>query len=136
MGLAEKRAAKEFETKVFPGLKSEIDAAAGFEVPVEVEWESLALADQAHLYDESWRAVYFTPLVAALKAITIDDMGKEALKAGLKKVVVRNKGGIYYGSAWATFEGGVLTLDHEPTTNVGDVDDRIKGAQQVLEKAL
>jgi len=136
MGLVEKRAAKEFETKVFPGIQSEIHAAAGFPVPVEVDWESLTLPDQAQLYDEGWRAVYFTPLVAALKAITIDDMGKEALQAGLKKVVVKNTAGVYSANAWATFDGGVLTLDHEPTTNMGDVNERIKGAQEVLEKAL
>src|SRR3954462_2343928 len=76
MGLAERRAAKEFETKRFPQLKKDIDDAAGFEVPVTVAWDTLAKEGEAHLYDDCWPKVYFQPLVAAFKGITIDDMGK------------------------------------------------------------
>jgi hypothetical protein len=136
MGLAERRAAKEFETKRFPQFKKDIDEAAGFEVPVVVHWDTLAKEGESHLYDESWPKVFFEPLIAALKAITVDDMGKEALKAGLKKIEIQNRSGAYYGDRMATFEGGTLLLDHEPHTNVGDVDDRIKGIQKLLESKL
>src|SRR5690348_7685423 len=125
MGLAERRAAKEFETQKYPKLKAAIDAAAGFEIPVEVNWELLSIEGSSHLYADCWEKVYFTPLIEALKVICFDEMGKEALKTSLKKVVVLNKDQINYGDRMATFTGGVLTLDHKPTTNVGNLKERI-----------
>lgn len=138
MGLAERRAAKEFETNVFPGLKAEVTKAAGFELPIEIDWESLQKTETSpDYYRESWTKVYFTPMVDALKAIGVDDMGKEALKA-LKKIVIHNKHDIYYGDRWASFDkpSGVLTLDHQPTSNVDNIDERAKGLQKELEDKL
>ena len=136
MGLAERRAAKNFETNAFPALLKEVQDAARFPVPVEVAWESLAVNDYAHLYDEAWPKVYFQPLVGALKAITVDDMGKDALKGALKKVVIVNKAGVHYGESMATFEGGTLTLDHEPCTNIDDIQQRTDAIRALLEKSL
>ncbi|XXF76229.1 hypothetical protein P2318_24665 [Myxococcaceae bacterium GXIMD 01537] len=136
MGLAERRAAKEFETKRFPQFKREIDEAAGFEVPVTVAWDTLSVEGESHLYDDCWPRVYFAPLVEALKGITFDDMGKEALKAGLKKVEIQNRGDIYSADRIASFEGGTLLLDHLPHTNVDDVADRAKGIRTLLESKL
>jgi len=136
MGLAERRAAKTFETNSYPALKAEVLSAATFEVPIEVDWESLAAPEYAHLYEDSWPKVYFRPVVEAFKAITFDDMGKDALKAGLKKIVIQNKSGYYSSTSWAKFDGGVLTLDHEPCTNVDDIKDRADSLRAVLEKAL
>ncbi|MBN1208773.1 MAG: hypothetical protein JXB05_28185 [Myxococcaceae bacterium] len=136
MGLAERRAAKEFETKRFPQFKKDIDEAAGFEVPVTVHWDTLAKEGESHLYDESWPKVYFEPLIAALKAISIDDMGKEALKGGLKKIEIQNRSGAYYGDRIASFDGGTLLLDHEPHTNVDDIQDRTDGIRKLLESKL
>jgi hypothetical protein len=64
MGLAERRVIHEFETKELPALQSRVDEAAGYSVPVEVNWDKLAPEGESHLYDESWRAVYFEPLIA------------------------------------------------------------------------
>ncbi len=136
MGLAERRAVKEFETKRFPQLKKDIDEAAGFEVPVTVQWETLTLEGESHLYDECWPKVYFEPLIAALKSITADDMGKEALKASLKKIEIQNRAGTSYGDRIASFDGGVLLLDHQPHTNVDDVKDRTDGIRTLLESKL
>jgi hypothetical protein len=136
MGLAERRAAKEFETKRFPQFKKDIDTAAGFDVPVTVAWDTLALEGESHLYDECWPKVYFVPLIEALKGITFDDMGKEALKAGLKKIEIQNRAGTSYGDRMATFDGGTLLIDHKPHTNVDDVDDRTKGIRTLLESKL
>ena len=136
MGLTERRAAKEFETKRFPQFKKDIDEAAGFEVPVTVHWDTLAKEGESHLYDECWPKVYFEPLITALKAITIDDMGKEALKAGLKKIEIQSRAGTSSGGRIANFEGGTLLLDHEPHTNVGDIQDRTDGIRTLLESKL
>jgi hypothetical protein len=136
MGLAERRAAKQFETSQFPQLKKQIDEAAHFEVPVEVKWETLATDGSSHLYEECWPKVYFKPLSEALKAICIDDMGREALKGGLKKVIIQNTQDVSYADYMVGFVDGVLTLDHKPTTNVDDVDARAKAIQTKLESAL
>jgi hypothetical protein len=136
MGLAERRAAKEFETKKFPELKKKNDDAAGFAVSIDVQWDKLTLEGQAHLYDECWEKIYFEPLEAALKHVAVDEMGKEALKQGLKKVVITNTDSVHYGDRMSKLESGVLTLDHKPTTNVGDLNDRVNGIQKTLENAL
>jgi len=48
---------------------------------------------EAHLYSASWKAIYFEPLIAALKSVAWDDMGREALKAGLRRVVIDSSSG-------------------------------------------
>lgn len=136
MGLAERRVIHEFETKELPALRGRVDEAAGYSVPVEVNWDKLAPEGESHLYVESWTAVYFEPLIAALKAIASDDMAREALKAGLRNVVIANTRGNYYPDNWAKFEGGTLTLDHEPITNAGDVQPRTARLITVLESGL
>jgi hypothetical protein len=67
---------------------------------------------------ECFHKVYFTPLINAIKEIAADDMGKEALREALKKVVIKNEGGIYYASGAYLFNGGVLTIDHPPMKNL------------------
>ena len=135
MGLAERRAAKEFETNKFPDLKKQVIAAAGFEVPIEVDWESLATIDQAHLYDESWPKIYFQSLIDGFKQITVDQMGKDALKGALKKIVIKNRGGHYSAPSCYEFTGGVLTLDHE-LSNVDNVKERAEELKKLLESKL
>lgn len=136
MGLAERRATREFQDNHLPGLLSEIKAVAGMDVPIEIKWDTLAIEDQGHLYNECWKKVYFTPLINALKSITADELGKEALQAGLKKITIQNTTGSYSGNSWASFQAGELILDHLPTTNVDDINDRTNGLVKVLEKGL
>ncbi len=136
MGLAERRVQKEFQDSHFPKLKKEVDEAAHTSIPLEVKWDTIAPEGQSHLYIDSWTKVYFAPLVAAMKDVCRDEMGREAVKEKVKKIVVQNTKDIYYGDRWASFDGGVLTLDHQPCTNVDDVNDRTKGIIDVLEKGL
>src|SRR5690349_23914181 len=96
MGLAEKRALKEFQDKSYKQLTSEINKLAGYNIEFDIKWDNIALADYTHLYEEGFSKVYFEPIIGALKEITSDDMGKEALKETLKKVVIKNEGDIYY----------------------------------------
>lgn len=136
MGLAERRAIQAFESNRLPEFQQEIDQAARFEVALDVKWQTLAVEEQSHLYDECWTKIYFAPLIAAFAAICQDEMGQDALKAALKQVTIQNTGGIYYGNRWATFQDGILNLDHEPTTNADDVAARTNGLIKVLEAAL
>ncbi|HYF07027.1 MAG TPA: hypothetical protein VD970_05355 [Acetobacteraceae bacterium] len=136
MGLSERRAAAAFQQAGYPAIRSRIEAAAGFPVTVEVDWESLSAEGLSHLYDTSWPAVYFDPLIAALSDITRDAMGQDALRARLRRIVVRNREEIHSATMWARFEDGVLTLDHEPTTNIHRGEDRAQALVQVLERGL
>ncbi len=80
--------------------------------------------------------MYFEPLIGALKSITKDEMGKEAIKDGLKLVTIENTRGNSNPEAWAKFKEGALTLDHDPITNVGDVGERTAKLVAVLENGL
>ncbi|MBN9413813.1 hypothetical protein ABS71_16025 [bacterium SCN 62-11] len=131
MGLAERRASKAFQDDSYPGLKQELDAAAHKNVLVEVDWDSLAVEDYSANYQEWWPKVYFMPLIEAFKSIAFDDMGREALASGLKKVVIRNS-----GSSEASFQDGVLTLDYSSVSNVDYWEDRKNTWLKLLEKGL
>lgn len=135
MGIAERKAASQFEETVYPKLKKEIDAAAHFDVPVEVDWNSLALEGYDHLYEEAWTKIFFTPLIGALKAIATDALGREVLRGTLERIVIRNTTGASSGSSMVRFQDGVLTLDHHPVTNVDDIQDRQEAIQNALEAA-
>jgi hypothetical protein len=135
MGLAERRAVEQFKNNDYPSWKAKIDQAAGFDVPVEVAWQELAAEDYASSYASFFPKVYFRPLVDALTGITVDDLGKDAIRDGLRKIVVRNTGQ-FSSTRGFTFDDGVLTVDHLPHTNVDDSAERAKGLQQMLESAL
>jgi len=134
MGLAERRAIAAYQEKQFPEVKKNIDAAAGFPLDLEIRWETLADPNAVDVYADCFQKVYFTPLINALRAVASDDMGKKALKEGLKKVVIDGSEG--YGPSNFKLESGVLTLQHQPYTNVDDVTDRTKGIQKLLEESL
>lgn len=136
MGLKERRAAKQFEDGAYPQLASRLYTAAGYEPEVSVAWDQLAEDGMTHMYDEAWPKVYFEPLIKAVEEICEDEMGRDALRATLTKVIIKNEGDIIYGDRMATFERGVLTLDHKPTTNISDVQTRIDGIVNVLSNAL
>ena len=59
MGLAERRAVKKYSETEFPKMKAKIDAVAGFDVPFDIAWDTLAEDDYAHLLEESIPKVYF-----------------------------------------------------------------------------
>lgn len=135
MGLAERRAIRDFENNHFPEIRRRIETAAGIPVPVEVRWDTLASQGEAASFAETWPVIYFEPLIAALEDITRDDLGQDAIKEGLKKIVIQNEQGIYDSASWAKFEEGVLTLDHE-TANEADGELRKLGLIKKLEAGL
>ena len=136
MGLAEKRAIKEFQDGEYPGLKSSLDEACGFDVEMVVDWDTVTEDGMGHMISESMARVYFQPVIDGLKSITADDMGKEALKESLKKVVFCNNGDNSSASNSIKFEDGVLTVDHKPYSNIGEVDGRTKAVISILEQNL
>jgi hypothetical protein len=131
MGLAERRGIKNFVEGKYLKLKEEIDTISGFEVPMDVNWDSMATEGYGDIYEDAFYKVYFRPLIDALKAIAIDDLGKEALTEGLKKIVIEDS-----GSSSPTFQAGVLTLKYYAVANLDDWLSRKKDIQSELEKGL
>jgi hypothetical protein len=136
MGLQERRAVKAFQDDSYQKLTGEINTLAGFPIEFEVNWDTIALDDYSHMYEESFPKVYFTPLINAVKEITLDDMGKEALKESLKKVIIKNEAGNVYGSTAYAFNGGVLTIDHQPFSNIDNITERSEELSKLLMKNL
>ena len=136
MGLAEKRALKEFQEGALPELLSRVQTAAGFEIEIEIDWDSVAEEGWSHLYATHVPAVYLEPLIEGLNSITADDLGRDALKETMTKIVIQNKAGCSNGDSWSSFEGGVLVLDHDPNTNVEDTARRVKSLIGTLESGL
>lgn len=146
MGLAERRALQSYQNEQLPKLLKGLHQAAGFDVPVDIDWDSMTVDGVNFVGSEKvyFTDIFFLPLTDALKAITVDDMGKQALKKGLKKIVMKfdkNTAPISnYESGW-TFENGVLTINYEPGVNSGGPDtsyyrERVLALQKILEAKL
>ncbi len=83
MGLNERRKIKELQDTVFPGRVKEIEEICGKAIPYDVDWNSLADdAEGLNFIDNISRH----RLNMALRTICIDDLGKEAVREGLKTV--------------------------------------------------
>ncbi len=105
MGLQEKRAMKEAVEGWLPKRQKELNDLCAGEVPYEVDWDSFA--DDAK--GISWLEANGPQQVAsAFRVVCKDDLGKEAIRDGIKKVVLKNVGEIE-GKA-LSFDDGVLAL--------------------------
>ena len=135
LGLAERRALKEYQETKYVEIKKQIDQAAGFELKVSVQWEKIAGAgDASHYLEEDYfTKVYFIPLIDALKEITKDEMGKAAAKEKLKEVVVTNDSS---AEAAASFKNGLLLLNYPPWTNSAYFNERTQQITKVLEAGM
>ena len=144
--LTERRALKEYQDGRWPAQLKAIQDAAGFEVPVEVNWDTLALLGQASRFNspDFWENTIFGPLAAALKEVTKDAMGKDALKGSLKKIVILHDPKTAPASNYAngvTFAGGALTINFHPGSNTDgptgpNYRERTKAIRAALEKGL
>jgi hypothetical protein len=105
MGLAEKRWVQERKKTDEEAFTSQLKAVAQADVPVEIDWDAFStnMDDAQYISHDS----YGLPnLIKALKEVTVDDLGKEAVKSGLKKVVIKPAPS---DQARFTFEGGVIS---------------------------
>ncbi|WMD21575.1 hypothetical protein RAS12_04150 [Achromobacter seleniivolatilans] len=140
-GLAERRAIAAYQETTFPAQLKAVQTAAGYAVPVEVKWDTLAVAGKADRYKEDGYAtnIYFVPLTEALRRITVDEMGKKALKDKLANIVVLYDEATAPSSAYANglkFEGGTLTINFAPDINADDIKPRAEAIQKLLESKL
>ena len=107
MGLAERRIQQDFLNKRIPERLTAMHTAtnkATEKVVVEIDWPTI-IEDRPAL-DSLW--AYWEQPLSAIEDICSDELGQEAVKAGLKKVLIRNVNKL--DQVKATFEGGVLTV--------------------------
>ncbi len=106
MGLAEKRWVLERKTNDEAPLKAKLTEAAGKDVPLEIDWEAFSakMDDCGYISNESYG---IPQLIQAIAKVTVDDLGKEAIKGGLKKVVI--KPAASNDATSFTFVDGVVT---------------------------
>ncbi len=136
MGLKERRAVKAFQEDILPKITEQINTAAGYELQITVEWESMIENKFAHLYQETYLKIYFSPLLKAIKAIVIDDFGKKILKAGLKQVIIKNEGNIQNPAKGYSLENKTLTINFDPVVNADRIEQRASCLTELLEKKL
>jgi hypothetical protein len=105
MGLEERRMIKELQEVTLPGRVKEIEEICGAPIPYDVDWTSLG-DDKAGLNFLDNLSCH--RLNMALRVICSDDMGKEAVRDGLKKVRLVNVKS--NDERKMTFEGGVLEM--------------------------
>jgi hypothetical protein len=105
MGLNERRKIKELQETTFPEREREIEEISGQTIPYEVDWDSLADDAQGLNFIDN---ISCHRLNMALRVICQDDMGKEAVRDGLRLIKlknVQNKDAMHIG-----FEDGVLEM--------------------------
>src|SRR6476661_6506962 len=105
MGLNERRKIKELQDTTLPGRIKEIEEICGKPIPYEVDWDSLADdAEGLNFMDN----ISCHRLNMALRTICMDEMGKEAVREGLRLIKLTN---VKEKSEMAmTFADGVLDM--------------------------
>ena len=105
MGLNERRKIKELQDVTFPARVKEIEEICGKAISYEVDWDSLADDAEALNFIDNLSC---HRLNMALRTICIDDMGRQAVRDGLKKIKLKN---VKDKSAMRmSFENGVLEM--------------------------
>lgn len=87
MGLQERRKIAELRDITFPGRVKEIEEICGTGIPYEVDWESMADDGEALRFIDNLSC---HRLNMALRVICMDEMGKAAVRDGLKLVKLGN----------------------------------------------
>lgn len=105
MGLNERRKVKELQDTILPGRVKEIEEICGKGIPYDIDWASIQDDAEALNFMDN---VSCHRLNMALRMICIDDMGKEAVREGLKSVKLKNIKD--KAAKKLSFEGGVLEM--------------------------
>ena len=105
MGLNERRKIKELQDDILPGRVKEIEEICGKQIFYEVDWSSLEDdAEGLNFLDN----ISCHRLNMALRTICVDDMGRQAVRDGLRLIKLKNVK--EKGQMKLSFEGGVLEM--------------------------
>jgi hypothetical protein len=130
MGLNERRKIKELQDETLPGRVKEIEEICGAPIPYEVDWDSLADDAQGLNFLDNLSC---HRLNMALRSICLDDMGKAAVRDGLKLVRLKNVKD--KAAMKIAFEAGVLEMHCAYALGAeGMFNDNV--IRQVLEEKL
>lgn len=133
MGLQEKRAIEEVKNTQFPEFTNMLSEITGANIDVEVDWDSLH-AHSVHNISTYLDKRGFQYVLDAMKNVCADDLGKQAVQDGLKKIVIIAKApDVSSSEAYVKFEDKILTYYNGIDGNGVYKDDKI---QEVLEAAL
>ncbi|MGV3710547.1 MAG: hypothetical protein ACO1Q7_17080 [Gemmatimonas sp.] len=105
MGLNERRKIKELQDTTFPARIKEIEEICGKAIPYDVDWDSLADDTEGLNFIDNLSCHRVN---MALRVICSDDMGKEAVRDGLKSIKLKNAQDTK--DMKMTFEKGVLEM--------------------------
>ncbi len=136
MGLIEDRATADFRTYAYPRLEQQIRHLVGYDIGIDVKWDSLVEVGMAHVITHNLTNVFFIPLVQALQQVTVDAVGRDALLTRLGRIEIKNENGNTDSAMFATVEERVLILNHAPNSNVAEVNERVQAVIEVLENSL
>src|SRR3954465_35585 len=87
MGLNERRKVEELKTATLPGRVKEIEEICGNAIPYEIDWATLQDDGEALNFIDN---ISCHRLNMAPRTICQDDMGKQAVRDGLKLVKLAN----------------------------------------------
>lgn len=87
MGLEEKRWLKTHQTETLPKYQAELKELSGCDITYEVDWDSFA-SDLEAMQNLEYQG--FGRFHDAMRSICRDEVGKEAVREGIKKVKVKN----------------------------------------------
>lgn len=105
MGLNERRKIKELQDTTIPGRVKEIEEICGKSIPYDIDWNTLADDPTGLNFLDN---ISCHRLNMALRVICQDDMGKDAIRGGLKSVKlvnVKDK-----AAKKLAFSGGILEM--------------------------
>jgi hypothetical protein len=105
MGLNERRKIEELKTVTFPGRVKEIEEICGKAIQYEVDWTSLADDAEALNFIDNLSC---HRLNMGLRVICQDEMGKEAVRDGLKLIKLKNVKN--KSDMKLSFDGGILEM--------------------------
>jgi hypothetical protein len=136
MGLSEKRILATYQGEKFPAWKTKLSEIAGYDLPIEVMWDEIMKEGFADAYPNTIDYNFFSPLEKALQSVASDQIGKDALKAKIKKVKIGSKRP--WSGLEVSIDGDALVLDADPTYNRtdGEVGNNTQRISTALESAL
>ena len=128
MGLAEKRALEQAQGTQVPDRLKKLKEL-GFDVAVEIDWKSME--DNLQVLQRVDFGV-LSLVQDALTKIAKDDIGKNAIKTGVKKVVVRHS--TDKAQAMVSLKGKTLEVVEDLTTAAGNFN--AAAIQKAIEAGL
>lgn len=140
-GLVERRAISAYQKDKWPAIEKDIQTAAGFPVPIELDIKNLALPGYADSYssDDYIFKPIVKPLIKALGLVAADDLGRQALKEKLNGIRITFDEATAPSSNYSsglTFDNGLLVVNWKPFSNADEFDPRVEALTKALESKL